>query len=85
MMPTEPDAPGGPEGRRVRDAMIASDRPALVLWADSDSIIPPKVGRILAGQAGWPEPEIIEKASHFLQEDRGDLIGRRIAAWLDEG
>jgi len=29
-----------------------------------------------------PEPQIVEGASHFLQEDRGEEIGNRIGAWL---
>ena len=85
MLPTSPDAPGAAEGRKVRDAMAASDRPALLLWADSDPIIPPKTGSVLAERTGWPEPEIIPEASHFLQEDQGAMIGGRIAGWLAEG
>jgi haloalkane dehalogenase len=85
MLPTSPDAPGAAEGRKVRDAMVASGRPALVLWADSDPIIPPETGRILADRTGWPEPEIVPDASHFLQEDQGELIGKRIASWLVAG
>jgi pimeloyl-ACP methyl ester carboxylesterase len=29
-----------------------------------------------------PAPEIIENASHFLQEDAGEQLGARIAEWL---
>ena len=53
-----------------------------MLWADSDPIIPPKTGARLAEKIGWPEPEMIPEASHFLQEDQGEMIGRRIAEWL---
>jgi pimeloyl-ACP methyl ester carboxylesterase len=52
------------------------------MWADGDPIIPPKVGAQFAERLGMPAPEILEGASHFLQEDRGELIGERIAAWL---
>ena len=62
--------------------MVSDDRPALVLWAEHDPIIPPSVGRKLAERIGWPEPEIIPAASHFLQEDQGEMIGKRIADWL---
>lgn len=85
MLPTDPDMPGAAEGRKVRDAMVASDRPALLLWADSDPILSPKVGQVLAERTGWPEPELVEDASHFLQEDQGEWIGRRIADWLATG
>lgn len=84
MLPTSPDAPGAEAGQRTLEAIAADERPALVLWAEHDPIIPPKVGRNLAERVGWPEPEIIPGASHFLQEDQGELIGKRIAAWLGE-
>lgn len=82
MLPTSPDAPGAAAGQRALEAMKADDRPALIMWADSDPIIPLKTGRRFAEALGRPEPEVITDASHFLQEDRGDEIGHRIAAWL---
>ena len=82
MLPTSPDAPGAEAGQRTLEAMAASDRPVLCLWAEHDPIIPPSVGTRLAERLGWPEPEIVEGASHFLQEDQGEWIGRRIAEWL---
>ena len=82
MLATTPDAPGAEAGRDALAALEASSPPALVLWADSDPIITPKMGARLAEKIGWPEPEIIADASHFLQEDQGEQIGRRIAEWL---
>ena len=82
MLPTSPDAPGAAAGQRTLEAMAAGDWPALMLWAEHDPIIPPSVGRAMAERVGWPEPEIIPAASHFLQEDQGEMIGERIAAWL---
>ncbi len=82
MLPTTPDAPGAEAGQRTLEAMAASDRPALLLWAEHDPVIPPSVGSRLAERIGWPEPEVISEASHFLQEDQGELLGRRIADWL---
>jgi len=82
MLATTPDAPGAAAGREALERLQASSPPALVLWADSDPIITPKMGARLAEKIGWPEPEIISGASHFLQEDQGEMIGRRIAEWL---
>jgi haloalkane dehalogenase len=82
ILPTTPDATGAAAGQRTYEAMAASDRPALVLWADSDPVLSLDVGRKLAEQVGWPEPEVIAEASHFLQEDQGQMIGERIAAWI---
>ena len=84
MLARNPDDPGAKEGRDALEKMEASSPPALVLWADGDPIIPAKTGARLSERLGWPEPELIPDASHFLQEDQGELIGERIAEWLDE-
>lgn len=81
ILPTTPDAPGAAAGRAVRDAMVADDRPKLVLWGADDPIIPLAAGERLAELLEAPiEP--IAGASHFLQEDAGARIGERLAAWL---
>lgn len=82
MLATAPEMPGAEAGRRVLEALRADGRPTLMLWADSDPVMPPETGRRFAEVIGRPEPEPIENASHFLQEDAGEEIGRRIAAWL---
>jgi haloalkane dehalogenase len=85
MLPTSPDAPGAAAGRSVLKAVRRDERPTLILWADSDPVLPPETGRRFAEAIGRPEPEPIEDASHFLQEDAGEEIGRRIADWLTTG
>lgn len=82
LIPTSPDMPGAAEGQVVLDALTADERPKLLLWADSDPIIPPKVGAKFAERIGADAPEPVDNASHFLQEDAGEEIGERIAAWL---
>jgi haloalkane dehalogenase len=66
----------------VRDAMLADARPKLLIWADGDPIIPPAVGERMAEMLGAEAPTLIPDASHFLQEDGGEELGRRIAAWV---
>jgi haloalkane dehalogenase len=82
MLPTSPDMPGAAAGKRVLEALRTDDRPKLHLWADSDPIIPFKVGERFAEAINADPPEKIENASHFLQEDAGGEIGERIAEWL---
>jgi haloalkane dehalogenase len=82
ILPTSPEMAGAEAGERVARALHADSRPMLCLWADSDPILSVETGRRFAAAIGAPEPEIIEGASHFLQEDRGEEIGARIAAWL---
>jgi haloalkane dehalogenase len=82
MLPLSPDAPGAVAGQRVQEALREDRRPTLMLWADSDPVLPPSVGERFAAAIGRPAPRPIENASHFLQEDQGPLIGQLIAEWL---
>jgi haloalkane dehalogenase len=85
MIPRSPEEPGAAAGQRVQDALAADRRPTLMLWADSDPILPPSVGERFAAAINRPPPRPIENASHFLQEDQGALIGELIADWLLAG
>jgi haloalkane dehalogenase len=82
ILPTSPEMDGAEAGERVARALREDERPTLCLWADSDPILSVDTGRRFAEAIEAPEPEIIEGASHFLQEDRGEAIGERIASWL---
>jgi haloalkane dehalogenase len=82
MLPTTPDAPGAEAGQRVLEALGSDKRPKLVLWADSDPIIPVETGRRFAEALGTELHHVIADASHFLQEDAGPEIGAHIADWL---
>ena len=82
MLPTSPDMPGARSGQRVLDALREDQRPKLVLWADSDPVIPLATGQRFAAALGTQVDHTITGASHFLQEDAGPEIGRHIADWL---
>jgi haloalkane dehalogenase len=82
MIPLSPEAPGAEAGQAVLAALREDRRPTLMLWADSDPVLPPSVGERFAQAIGQPSPRPIENASHFLQEDQGPLIGELIAEWL---
>jgi haloalkane dehalogenase len=84
ILPTSPEMPGGAEGKRAQDALQADSRPMLVMWADSDPVLPFKVGEAFANLMGRDPPIKIENASHFLQEDAGEQIGGLIADWLSD-
>jgi haloalkane dehalogenase len=85
MIPRSPEDPGAAAGQRVQDALAEDRRPTLMMWADSDPILPPSVGERFAAAINRPPPRPIENASHFLQEDQGPLIGALIAEWLVGG
>ena len=82
ILPTEPEMPGAAEGKRVADALREDERPTLLLWADSDPILPFSVGERVSSELNLPAPRAIEGAAHFLQEDAGPEIGAIIAEWL---
>jgi len=82
ILPLTPDAPGAGAGQRVLDALRTDTRPKLVLWADSDPVLPLETGRRFAAALGGEIDHVIAGASHFLQEDAGAEIGRLIADWL---
>jgi haloalkane dehalogenase len=85
MLPTSPDAPGAAAGRRVLEALRADNRPRLIMWADSDPVLPLETGQRFAAALGTEVAHVIEGASHFLQEDAGEQIGELIADWLRSG
>jgi haloalkane dehalogenase len=82
MLPTSPEMPGAQAGQRVLEAMRSDDRPMLVLWADSDPVLPLTTGERFATALGTHVDHVIADAGHFLQEDAGPEIGRLIADWL---
>jgi haloalkane dehalogenase len=82
MLPTSPEMPGAAAGQRVVEALRTDRRPKLVLWADSDPVLPLETGRRFTAALGVEVDHVIEDASHFLQEDAGPRIGELIADWL---
>jgi haloalkane dehalogenase len=85
LIPTAPEMPGASQGSRVLEALAGDPRPKLVLWADSDPVLPLETGRRFASALGTEVHHVIADASHFLQEDAGPQIGDRIAQWLASG
>jgi haloalkane dehalogenase len=83
LVPTESDHPSAAAMLAVREALRSWDRPALVVFSDSDPIFSPRVGERFAELIPGAEPaETLAGAGHFLQEDKGEELGERIASWL---
>jgi haloalkane dehalogenase len=82
MIPLEPGGEGAAAGQRVLEALAGDRRPTLMLWGAEDPVLPVHTGERFAEAIGRPAPERIPGAGHFLQEDAGPEIGRRIADWL---
>jgi haloalkane dehalogenase len=83
LVPTERDHPSAAAMFEVRDALRAWEKPVLVLWSDSDPIFSPRAAERFAELIpGATLGELVAGAGHFLQEDAGEVVGQRIAAWL---
>ena len=84
-VPTEPEHPNTAPLLALRDALGRWEKPTLVLFSDSDPIFSPRVAERLAEHIpGALPPEIVAGAGHFLQEDKGEEIGARIARFIAE-
>jgi haloalkane dehalogenase len=83
LVATSSDHPSAAAMLATRERLRSFDRPALVLFSDRDPIFSRRAAELMAGLL--PNAELdppVEGAGHFLQEDRGELIGERIARWL---
>src|SRR3954452_16701734 len=80
---TSSEHPSAPAMVDVRERLRSFEQPALVLFSDSDPIFSRRAAEAMAELL--PNAELdppVEGAGHFLQEDRGEQVGARIAAWL---
>ena len=85
LVPTEIDHPSAAKMLEVREALTSWERPALVLFSDSDPIFSPAAAERMAERIPGAGPaEIIAGAGHFLQEEKGEEIAERIVHFLAE-
>jgi haloalkane dehalogenase len=84
-VPTEPEHPNAAPLLAIREALKAWEKPALVLFGDSDPIFPPQVAeRISELIPGALPAETIADAGHFVQEDAGEEVAARVVRFLEE-
>jgi haloalkane dehalogenase len=82
-VPTEPDHPNTAPLMAIREALESWEKPALVLFGDSDPIFAPRVAeRIAEWIPGAFPAELITNAGHFVQEDAGGEAAERIVEFL---
>ena len=85
LVATSSDHPSAAAMLDVRERLRSFKQPVLVLFSDSDPIFSRRAAEVMADLL--PNAELdppVEGAGHFLQEDRGEVVGRRIAGWLDQ-
>ena len=84
LVPTSPDDPAAPANRRAWEVLEQWEKPFLTAFSDSDPIM--RGGdRIfqsrVPGTKGQPHTTITG-AGHFLQEDKGEELGRVVADFI---
>jgi len=85
LVPTELDHPSAPKMMEVRVALEQWEKPALVLFSDSDPIFSPQAAERMASWIPGAGPaEIVAGAGHFLQEEKGEEIAERVVRFLAE-
>lgn len=85
LVPTEIEHPSTAKMLEVRAGLERWAKPALVLFSDSDPIFSTIAAEHMASRIPGAGPaEIVEGASHFLQEEKGEAIAERIARFLAE-
>lgn len=84
IVPTTSDAPGATEIKQAREKLRSWQKPALVMFSDSDPVTAggDKFFRKLIPTAS-EQPEItIAGAGHFLQEEKGDDLAQHIQDFI---
>ncbi len=80
LVPTAPDA-----NEAAWSVLEEFDGPLLTIWATADPVVPHDLAGELVeripGAAGQPH-STVDDALHFLQEDQGTEIARRMVDWL---
>lgn len=87
LVPSSPHDPATVANRAAWQRLEAWEKPFLCLYATGDPITRPMYEvfqRRVPGARGQPH-ELLRGAGHFIQEDRGPDLARRIADWCDQG
>ncbi len=84
LVPVRPDHPGAYDNRVAIETLKTLQLPVLLPCADSDPITGPWEQRLRAIFRNVAPPLTIVGAGHFLQEDQGEDIARRIVRWMRE-
>ena len=82
LVPTSPDNPAVPANRRAWEELGRWNKPVLCVFGSRDPILgkaDSALIRHIPGAAGQPHARIA--ASHFIQEDAGPELARRLLDW----
>ena len=84
LVPTREDHPGAYDNRLAIERLKQLDIPTLLFVGEKDAV----TGEILKGLQhvfkNVPETVSVKDAGHFIQEDAGEQVAEKIAAWMDQ-
>jgi haloalkane dehalogenase len=84
LVPTRPDDPASAANRAAWEVLSRWDKPFLTAFGDSDAITRGAdrvLQKLIPGCAGQPHTTL-ERAGHFLQEDRGEELADVVADFI---
>lgn len=85
LVPAHPDDPAAEPNREAWAKLTSFDKPFLCLFSDSDPITAGAdrpFHKLVPGTQGQPHATI-RNAGHFLQEDAGPEIAKRLIEWME--
>jgi haloalkane dehalogenase len=82
IIPTSAEEPGAREMAETVEALARWDKPALVMFSDQDPIFSVAVGRRFQQLIPGAGFKVIERAGHFLQEEKGETIAAEILSFM---
>ena len=85
IVPLSVDDPGAPEMAVTSEALTKWAKPTLVAFSDSDPLFSPRVGEALSERIPGARFTRVDGASHFLQEDKGEVIAELVRSFVKEG
>jgi haloalkane dehalogenase len=84
VIPLSADLPAAKACWRVLKTMRKEDTtPTLTLWGAQDVLFPVELGQWVTGALRRDLPVLVDGASHYLPEDRGDEAAALIVDWLE--
>jgi haloalkane dehalogenase len=85
LVPTSQEHPAASAMLEVRAGIKRWDKPALVLFSDGDPVFSKAAAEAMAARIPGAGPaEFVEGAGHFLQEQKGEEIARRVVRFVEE-
>jgi len=82
LVPNRPDHPGAYDNRVAVDILKALDLPVYLVFAEGDAITGAMANAIKSVFSHADGPLMVPDAGHFIQEDAGEFVARKVKEWM---